>query len=231
MRLDKYLSASTGLTRSQAGKAIRQKRVTVNGLLAKQSAMQLASADVVELDEQQLTLTGPRYLVLHKPAGYVCSSDDPDHPTVMLLLDEPMVEKLNPVGRLDLDTTGLLLITDDGQWLHRITSPKHHVAKTYRVWLADPIPDSAVQAFAEGVLLRGEKDPTLPAELEIVAEQEALLTIHEGRYHQVKRMFAALGNKVVRLHREKIGDFQLPDDLAEGEYRELDTTEKLLLQC
>ncbi|MCC5853221.1 MAG: pseudouridine synthase, partial [Alkalimonas sp.] len=146
------------------------------------------------------------------------------------LLDEPALDKLNPVGRLDLDTTGLLLITDDGQWLHRITSPKHHVAKTYRVWLADPIPADAAAKFGEGVLLRGEKDPTLPAELEVVAEREALLTIHEGRYHQVKRMFAALGNKVVRLHREKIGDFQLPADLVEGEYRQLRDTERALIQ-
>lgn len=230
MRLDKYLSASTGLTRSQATKVIRQKRVTVNGLLAKQGAMQLPADAVVELDDQVVAPTGPRYIVLHKPAGYVCSSDDPEHPTVMQLLDEPLLEKLNPVGRLDLDTTGLLLITDDGQWLHRITSPKHHVAKTYRVWLADPIPASAVQAFADGVLLRGEKDLTLPAELNIVAEQEALLTIREGRYHQVKRMFAAIGNKVVRLHREKIGDFQLPDDLAEGEYRVLSLSETALVQ-
>lgn len=230
MRLDKFISNCTGLTRSQATKVIRQGRVLVNGELCKQGAQQLASADRVALDDDELSLPGLRYLVLHKPAGYVCSSDDPEHPTVMMLLDEPALEKLNPVGRLDLDTTGLLLITDDGQWLHRITSPKHHVAKTYRVWLADPIPADAADRFAEGVLLRGEKDPTLPAQLDVIAEREALLTIHEGRYHQVKRMFAALGNKVVRLHREKIGDFQLPEDLAEGEYRLLTEQEKHQLQ-
>ena len=227
MRLDKFISSCTGLTRSQATKVIRQGRVGVNGEPCKQGATQLKADAVVTLDDEPLALIGPRYLVLHKPAGYVCSSDDPEHPTVMMLLDEPALESLNPVGRLDLDTTGLLLITDDGQWLHRITSPKHHVAKTYRVWLADPIPADAAAQFAEGVLLRGEKDPTLPAELEVIAEREALLTIHEGRYHQVKRMFAAVGNKVVRLHREKIGDFQLPDDLAEGEYRQLTNNEML----
>jgi 16S rRNA pseudouridine516 synthase len=145
---------------------------------------------------------------------------------VFVLLDEPNIDKLHTVGRLDLDTTGLLLITDDGQWSHKISSPKHECAKTYRAWLADPVADSAIALFAEGVLLRGEKTPTKPAQLEIVSPTECLLTIHEGRYHQVKRMFAAIGNKVEKLHREKIGDFVLDSDtLAEGEYRPLTPAE------
>ena len=156
--------------------------------------------------------------------------DDPEHPIVFTLLDEPLVERLHTVGRLDLDTTGLLLLTDDGQWSHRISSPKHHVAKTYRVWTADPIPQSAIAQFAEGVMLRNEKNATLPAELEIVSETEALLTIHEGRYHQVKRMFAAIGNKVEKLHREQIGSFKLGADLAEGEYRYLTPEEVALFR-
>ncbi|MDX3774783.1 16S rRNA pseudouridine(516) synthase RsuA [Chromatiaceae bacterium AAb-1] len=230
MRLDKFICDATGLTRSQAGKVIRQGLVAVNGQQAKQAAQQVAVTDQIFLEDQQLQLIGLRYFMLHKPQGYVCSTDDPDHPTVFTLLDEPLTERLHTVGRLDLDTTGLILITDDGQWSHRISSPKHHVAKTYRTWLADPIPQSTVKAFADGIMLRGEKQPTLPAELEIVGEQEALLTIHEGRYHQVKRMFAAIGNKVEKLHREKIGALQLPADLAEGDYRELTADELALLQ-
>lgn len=230
MRLDKYICDCTGLTRSQAGKMIRQGLVTINGEKVKQAARQVKEADSVQLNEEQLQLIGPRYFMLHKPEGYVCSTDDPDHPTVFTLMDEPLPERLHTVGRLDLDTTGLILITDDGQWSHRISSPKHHVAKTYRVWLADPIAATAKTQFAEGIMLRNEKDATLPAELELISDTEALLTIQEGRYHQVKRMFAAIGNKVVKLHREKIGGLQLPEDLPEGEYRALSEQELQLLK-
>lgn len=225
MRLDKFVCDCTGLTRSQAGKLIRQGEILLNGVSCKQPAQQIKQTDVVMLDEEPLQLTGPRYILLHKPAGYVCSTDDPDHNTVFVLLDEPNVEKLHTVGRLDLDTTGLLLITDDGQWSHKISSPKHECAKTYRAWLADPVEDSAIALFAEGVMLRGEKTPTKPAELEIVTPTECLLTIHEGRYHQVKRMFAAIGNKVVQLHRERVGPLTLDATLAEGEYRHLSADE------
>ncbi|MFN3710853.1 MAG: 16S rRNA pseudouridine(516) synthase RsuA [Alishewanella aestuarii] len=230
MRLDKFICDCTGLTRSQAGKSIRQGLVSINGEPVKQAARQVSVTDQVELDGEPLQLIGPRYIMLHKPAGYVCANDDPEHPIVFTLLDEPLVERLHTVGRLDLDTTGLLLLTDDGQWSHRLTSPKHHVAKTYRVWTADPIPAEAVAQFAAGVMLRGEKEPTKPAQLELVATHEALLTIHEGRYHQVKRMFAAIGNKVERLHRERIGALQLPVELAEGEYRALTGPELALVE-
>jgi 16S rRNA pseudouridine516 synthase len=225
MRLDKFVCDCTGLTRSQAGKLIRQGEVSINGVMCKQPAQQLKETDQVLLDDERLELTGPRYILLHKPAGYVCSTDDPDHNTVFTLLDEPALEKLHTVGRLDLDTTGLLLITDDGQWSHKISSPRHHCAKTYRAWLADPIDSSAIALFAQGVMLRGEAQPTKPAQLQIVSPTECLLTIHEGRYHQVKRMFAALGNKVVRLHREQVGPLTLDADLAEGEYRFLQPDE------
>lgn len=225
MRLDKFVCDCTGLTRSQAGKLIRQGEVSVNGIVCKQPAQQLKATDQVLLADEQLELSGPRYILLHKPAGYVCSTDDPDHNTVFTLLDEPALEKLHTVGRLDLDTTGLLLITDDGQWSHKISSPRHHCAKTYRAWLADPIDSSAIALFAQGVMLRGETQPTKPAQLQIVSPTECLLTIHEGRYHQVKRMFAALGNKVVRLHREQVGPLTLDADLAEGEYRFLQPEE------
>jgi 16S rRNA pseudouridine516 synthase len=228
MRLDKFVCDCTGLTRSQAGKLIRQGEIQLNGMLCKQPAQQIKTSDVVLLDDEPLQLTGPRYILLHKPAGYVCSTDDPDHNTVFVLLDEPNINKLHTVGRLDLDTTGLLLITDDGQWSHKISSPKHECAKTYRAWLADPVEHSAIALFAEGVLLRGEKTPTKPAQLEIVSPTECLLTIHEGRYHQVKRMFAAIGNKVVQLHRERVGPLSLDAGLAEGEYRHL-TAEEISL--
>ena len=221
MRLDRFLTESLGLTRSQAGRIIRSGEVLVNGMATKSAATQVDEQDVVELDGQRLQQTGPRYFMLHKPEGYVCSNDDPEHPTVLMLFDEPALNKLHCAGRLDLDTTGLLLVTDDGQWSHRITSPRHECAKTYRAWLADPVEPAVVEQFASGVQLRGERQLTRPAELELVTPTEALLTIHEGKYHQVKRMFAAVGNKVIRLHRERVGCLALGSDLAPGQYRAL----------
>ncbi|MDF3125077.1 16S rRNA pseudouridine(516) synthase RsuA [Rheinheimera sp. 1928-s] len=230
MRLDKFICDCTGLTRSQAGKVIRQKLVTVNGEMAKQPALQLKASDQVFLEGEQLQLIGLRYIVLHKPAGYICSTEDPDHNTVFTLMEEPLMERLHTVGRLDLDTTGMVLITDDGQWSHKISSPKHHCPKTYRVWLADPVPEAVIAEFAAGIMLRGEKDLTKPAKLEIIDPHQVLLTISEGRYHQVKRMFGAIGNKVEKLHREQIGDLPLDPDLAEGEYRYLTPEEVALFR-
>ncbi|WP_409420324.1 16S rRNA pseudouridine(516) synthase RsuA [Pseudaeromonas sp. ZJS20] len=225
MRLDKFLSQSLGITRSQASRLLRGGEVLLNGEPVKQGATTLGEADEVVYAGQSLRLTGPRYFMLHKPEGYVCSNEDPDHPNVFFLLEEPAVGKLHCVGRLDLDTTGLVLLTDDGQWSHRITSPRHECAKRYRVWLADPVPESAIAEFAEGIQLRSERELTRPAELELISDTEALLTIHEGKYHQVKRMFAAIGNKVVKLHREQIGPLALDADLAPGEYRPLSEAE------
>ncbi|WP_049097636.1 16S rRNA pseudouridine(516) synthase RsuA, partial [Klebsiella michiganensis] len=128
-------------------------------------------------------------------------------------------------GRLDIDTTGLVLMTDDGQWSHRITSPRHHCEKTYLVTLENPLDESTAEQFAKGVQLHNEKDLTKPAVLEVVTPTEVRLTISEGRYHQVKRMFAAVGNHVVGLHRERIGDIALDASLAPGEYRPLTAEE------
>ena len=163
--------------------------------------------------------------MLYKPQGYVCSHDDGEYPTVFQFFDYPLMNKLHTAGRLDVDTTGLVLLTDDGQWSHRITSPKHHCEKTYLVTLADPVEAFYAQQLAEGILLRGEKEPCLPAKMEILDDYNVNLTISEGRYHQVKRMFAALGNKVEALHRWRIGDIVLDESLEEGEYRTLSDEE------
>ncbi|HHQ5453810.1 TPA: 16S rRNA pseudouridine(516) synthase RsuA [Aeromonas veronii] len=229
MRLDKFLCDCSDLTRSLAGKLIRQGEVMVDGIVVKQPAFHINEQSQIEFDGVLLTLEQRnRYFMLHKPEGYVCSNEDPDHPTVFFLMDEPAMGKLHVVGRLDLDTTGLVLVTDDGQWSHRITSPRHECAKTYHVWLADPVSPDAIALFAEGVYLRNETDKTRPAQLEILDECEARLTIHEGKYHQVKRMFASIGNKVVGLHRERVGGLTLDEELAPGEYREL-TAEEIAL--
>ena len=222
MRLDKFLAETTGLTRSQAAKVLRQSAVTVNGKIEKSGAVKVSPDDEVCYDGERLTwVENGQYIMLHKPQGYICSHEDGDYPTIYQFFDYPLSARLHSAGRLDVDTTGLVLLTDDGQWSHRITSPKHHYPKTYLVTLADPVEANYSQACAEGILLRGEKEPTKPAELEILDDYNVNLTISEGRYHQVKRMFAALGNKVVGLHRWKIGNLVLDDDLGEGEFRHL----------
>lgn len=225
IRLDKFLCETLDVTRKQAGFILKAKRVTVEGEVIKNGAFKIAEDADVEFDGSPLRLTGPRYIMMNKPEGYVCSHEDDHHPTVFILLDEIGAEKLHIAGRLDNDTTGLLLFTDDGQWSHRVTAPKHKCPKTYRVELADPITSETADTFAEGVMLRGEKQATQPAKLTQLSEKEALLTIHEGKYHQVKRMFAAVGNKVVALHRESIGQLQLDAELSAGEYRELTSDE------
>ena len=226
MRLDKFLAENTGLTRSQANKALRQSAVTINGEIEKNGATKLSREDEICFEGELLPwVDDGLYFMLYKPQGYVCSNDDGDYPTIYQFFDYPLAGKLHSAGRLDVDTTGLVLLTDDGQWSHRITSPKHHCEKTYLVTLADPIESHYMQACAEGILLRGEKEPTKPAKLEILDDYNVNLTISEGRYHQVKRMFAALGNKVTGLHRWKIGAIELDENLTEGEYRALRETE------
>ncbi|MCQ1858243.1 16S rRNA pseudouridine(516) synthase RsuA [Haemophilus sputorum] len=226
MRLDKFIAEQTGLTRSQAAKALKSGVVSVNEEIEKSGARKVSAEDIIRYEGELLEwLEGGQYFMLYKPQGYVCSHDDGEYPTVFQFFDYPLMNKLHTAGRLDVDTTGLILLTDDGQWSHRITSPKHHCEKTYLVTLADPVEAFYAQQLAEGILLRGEKEPCLPAKMEILDDYNVNLTISEGRYHQVKRMFAALGNKVEALHRWRIGDIVLDESLEEGEYRTLSDEE------
>ncbi len=222
MRLDKFIAQQLGVSRAIAGRQIRASHVTVDGDVVRDTAFKLRPEHQVEYEGNALVQqTGPRYFMLNKPQGYVCSTDDPDHPTVLFFLDEPVAYQLHAAGRLDIDTTGLVLMTDDGQWSHRITSPRHHCEKTYLVELESPVSDDTAEQFAKGVQLHNEKDLTRPAQLEVITPTRVRLTISEGRYHQVKRMFAAVGNHVVGLHRERIGAIALDEDMAEGDYRPL----------
>lgn len=222
MRLDKFLSQQLGVSRALVARELRAKRVTIDGEVVKSGSMKLTPEMSVEFDGNVLEqITGFRYFMLNKPQGYVCSTDDPDHPTVLYFLEEPVAYKLHAAGRLDIDTTGLVLMTDDGQWSHRITSPKHHCEKTYLVTLEHPLADDTAAQFTAGVQLHNEDSLTKPAQLEQLEECVVRLTISEGRYHQVKRMFAAVGNRVVALHRERIGEIRMDEDLELGQYREL----------
>ncbi|QLK61832.1 16S rRNA pseudouridine(516) synthase RsuA [Enterobacteriaceae bacterium Kacie_13] len=222
MRLDKFLSQQLGVSRALVLRELRNKRVTVDGEIVKTGAMKISPEQVVAFDGNVLDqITGPRYFMLNKPQGYVCSTDDPDHPTVLYFLEEPVAYKLHAAGRLDIDTTGLVLMTDDGQWSHRVTSPRHQCEKTYLVTLENPLADDTAAQFEAGVQLHNEDSLTKPAQLEQIDERVVRLTISEGRYHQVKRMFAAVGNHVVALHRERIGEIVMDEDLEPGQYRPL----------
>lgn len=225
MRLDKYLCESSDLTRSQARTVLASGEITVNDEVVTRGTHVVRDGDVVKWEDEILELIGMRYIMLNKPAGYECSIRNSQHPPVLSLLDVDKRDRLHTVGRLDVDTTGLILITDDGQWTHRIISPRHQCDKVYLATLAEPLIENAESRFSAGILLDGEDKPTLPAVLERVDERRARLTIQEGKYHQVRRMFAALGNHVLALHRERIGPVSLDPDLQPGESRYLTPAE------
>jgi len=221
VRLDKYICKSTELTRNEAKRWLKTGEVRVDGKVIKSGAFQVKENQEVTIEGNLLSPIGTRYIMMHKPLDTICSNIDEVYPSLLHFVDLDRAFELNIAGRLDADTTGLVLLTDDGKWLHNIISPKKACPKVYRVQLADPIANDVAQKFQQGVQLNGEAALTLPAQLEKVTETEVLLTITEGKYHQVKRMFAAIGNKVVGLHREQIGDIALDKQLEPGQWREL----------
>ena len=225
MRLDKYISQVTDLSRKDVKRLLRSDAVTVDGQSTRDGSLHISAEMDVCLEGEPLPTAGARYYMMHKPTGYVSVTKDQQHPTVLELMDEARLDRLQIAGRLDIDASGLLLITDDGAWNHAVTSPRRACEKTYHVTLAEDISADAEQRFAEGILLDGELNPTLPAKMEKRFSNEATLTIQEGKYHQVKRMFAALGNRVTELHRTQIGAIQLDPELQPGEYRPLTTEE------
>lgn len=225
MRLDKHIGQLSDYSRKQIKQLVRSGEVMVDGIPATDAAQHIQPNQQVVVNGQALGTVAPRYFMLHKPKGYICATKDGDHPVVLDLLDEPNKDKLQIAGRLDIDTTGLVLITDDGQWNHAVTSPRRSCLKRYHVCTAEAISDKTESLFQRGLMLDGEKQRTKPAQLTILFANEALLSISEGKYHQVKRMFAAVGNRVEELHREAIGDIELDKDLAQGDYRDLTEAE------
>jgi 16S rRNA pseudouridine516 synthase len=221
MRLDKYLADAGFGTRSEVKKMIKSGRITVNSAVVKKPEQHVdPSEDTVCADGKEIVYEKYTYYLFHKPSGCVTARRDENHRTVMDYFPEKMRDRLSPIGRLDRDTEGLLIITDDGDLNHRLASPAHHVDKTYFARLDVPVPEEAVTLFEKGVDI-GDKTPTLPAKLVILpGAKEAELTIKEGRFHQVKRMFEAVGCHVVYLKRLSMGGLTL-GDLPKGEYRKL----------
>ncbi|MGS0497869.1 16S rRNA pseudouridine(516) synthase RsuA [Pseudoalteromonas sp. S1727] len=224
-RLDKFISHLAEIPRTKARAGIKRKDATVNGEVVTTYDHQITASDIIVYQGQPLAFLGKRYYMLNKPVGYVCANSDDLHPTVFELLDEPNMSDFHVAGRLDLDTTGLVLITNDGDWSHKITSPKHNKFKTYLVETQEALTEDALEQLRLGVLLHNEKERTRPATAEQLAIYSLRLSICEGKYHQVKRMLAAVGNKVVELHREKIADIELDENLNSGEYRLLTSDE------
>ncbi|WP_411711069.1 pseudouridine synthase [Marinobacter sp. R17] len=221
LRLDYLISKGKNLSRKETRRFILAERVSVDGQTCKKAATQLTGGEVVCLDGEPVSLPGERYLMLNKPLDVVSATRDDEHSTVLDLVPRELRRDLHIAGRLDRDTTGLLLLTSDGQWSHRVTSPRSQCDKTYRMELAEPCTDAMLAQLRAGVLLKGENKPTAPAQVEVLGERQLRLVIREGRYHQVKRMLAAVGNHVNNLHREAIGAVHLDPALAPGEFRAL----------
>ena len=230
MRVDRFLSNLPQFNRQQARLLLIEKRVRVDGQIVSDPHHDIREFSRIELDEHVLQAGKPaRYFMLHKPPGCVSATQDPEHPTVLDLLNEADKHDLHIAGRLDFNTSGLMLITNDGHWSRHLTQPQTKLPKVYYVETEQDITDDYITRFEQGVYFAYEDLTTLPATLELLGPRSARLSIVEGRYHQVKRMFGYFDNKVVRLHRESIGPLMLDSRLAPGEYRAL--TPEEVQQC
>ena len=229
-RIDKIISSQGKYTRKEVKKLITQKRVKLNNEIVLKSDIKI-DPDISEIyiDGIKLCIKKYLYLVLNKPKGYVSATEDNNQNTVLDLIPSEFNRKgLFPAGRLDLDTTGLMLITDDGIFAHNILSPKKHIKKSYEVEIDINVTEEMVKGFENGVQLNDHK--CKPAKLNITGNNTAIVTISEGRYHQIKRMFGCFGAKVLNLHRISMGNFYLPNDLKEGCCRELTLKELNMIQ-
>jgi 16S rRNA pseudouridine516 synthase len=217
MRLDRFLSHKTRLGKKIVRQKIDAGVVSVNGQVELFNRCEVDHFTTVEMDGVVLQENEAIYLMLHKPAGYLSATSDPQHPTVIDLIDEPYAADLHIAGRLDRASTGLLLLTNDGRWSRSLTEPDKKVPKIYQVQLRDPVRADCAEIFSQGIYFAFEDLTTSPVELTILSETSVEITLYEGRYHQIKRMFHAIGNKVVGLHRAQIGELKL-GQLPVGSY-------------
>ena len=228
MQLERILQKHGFGTRKACRALVRQERVAVGGAVCDDPFAEFATAGLVfSVDGVVWPYAEFASLMLHKPGGYECSRKPQHHPSVLELLPLPLPERgVQPIGRLDEDTTGLLLITDDGQLNHALSSAKRKVPKVYRATTRHPVDQAQVDRLLAGVLLNDEPEPVAAAACGIAGENALRLTLTGGKYHQVKRMVAAVGNRVDALHREAIGELSLPDDLKPGEWRWLSAVDR-----
>ncbi len=240
MQLQEVLFSQGFGTRRVCAGLVQQGHIRVRGELVTDAAADLDATGLrFCVDGVAWEYHEKAYLMLHKPAGTECSRKPSAYPSIHTLLPVPLRQRpqkggtdgVQAVGRLDQDTTGLLLLTDDGQFIHRMNSPRHHVPKVYEVTMRHPVSKEQVQRLLEGVKLDDEPRPVRAAGCELTGERTLRLTLTEGKYHQVKRMIAASGNRVEGLHRSRIGRLELPADLAPGQWRWLGPAELALLRA
>lgn len=224
-RLDRYLSAKMQMPRKLVRDLLLSGRVQVDGQIVKEMDRQVDEFSHIQLDDQVLQANTPVYMMLHKPVGVVSATKDNQHKTVIDLLDNEYRHELHIAGRLDLNSSGLLLLTNDSRWSEALMSPTEKVDKVYRVTLANPLTHDYVTAFAEGMYFGFENITTQPAKLVILDSHLAEVTLKEGKYHQIKRMFGRFRNPVIGLHRLSIGDIVLGEQLQPGESRTLTAAE------
>ncbi|MCF1428575.1 MAG: 16S rRNA pseudouridine(516) synthase [Shewanella sp.] len=224
-RLDRFLAKVLQIPRKQVRQLLLARRVKVNGIVATEIDMQVNEFSCIALDEQLLRQNSPRYYMVHKPVGVVSATNDELHGTVLALLPEALQSGLHIVGRLDLNTSGLVLLTNDSRWSCVLMQPGAHVEKEYWVTLANPLTEEYAPAFALGMYFGFEDMTTNPAQLEIIGSHTARVVLTEGKYHQLKRMFGRFRNPVVALHRSRIGGLELDDALGPGQWRALDGDE------
>ncbi len=228
-RLDKIIANRTELSRKDARGAVLLGRVTVNGSVVRSFDMKVDDGDEIFVGGNKISGKAHLYIVLNKPKGYVSATEDPEQKTVLELVPEELSRPgLFPAGRLDKDTTGLMIITDDGDFAHRILAPRKHVAKQYAVEIDIPVTEAMAKGFAEGIELND--GVCKAAFLEKTGDFTTKVTLSEGRYHQIKRMFGCFGAKVTELHRLSIGKFTLPEELLPGQCREITENELILIE-
>lgn len=233
IRLDKYLAKMSVGSRSQVKQMIRKGQVCINGEIVKKAEQKVViGRDVVSVDQKEISFVPYEYYMMYKPAGVVCATQDTKDKTVLDLIQDTKNKDLFPAGRLDKDTEGLLLLTNDGQLAHQLLSPKKHVDKTYYAKIQGKVTQEDINIFANGMDI-GEKKKTLPAKLEILssdAVSEIMITIQEGKFHQIKRMFEVVNKKVLYLKRMRFGPLVLDKSLKPGQYRNLTKAEIQMLK-
>lgn len=225
-RLDKILSTQLNISRTDAKQMIKKGRVSVNGIPAKSGDVKVADADIVAVDGNKISYSRFVYIMMNKPKGVISASDGKGEKTVVDLVPSDMQRRgLFPAGRLDKDTTGFVLLTDDGEFAHSILAPSRHIDKTYVVTLDKPVTPEAVADFRSGMELNGER--LLQADTEIISEDATVcrVVLRQGLYHQIKRMFKKHGLTVLELKRVKMGNLPLDDSLLPGECRYLSQNE------
>ncbi|MGF1765348.1 16S rRNA pseudouridine(516) synthase [Aliivibrio kagoshimensis] len=228
-RIDRFISEKCNMNRRNVRLLLAQNRIVVDGDVAKDTSLIIDKFSTITLDDKLLQSNKASYVMLHKPIGVVSATKDKQHKTVVDLLNQPEKDELHIVGRLDLNTSGLVLLTNDSRWSERLTQPESKVTKRYTVTLQNPLTEEYIDAFQKGMYFSYEDITTRPATLSILSSYVAQVDLVEGRYHQIKRMFGRFRNPVMALHRHSIGSLQLDETLLPGQSRYLTSEEVAII--